>query len=108
MRPILLKIFILLLSCCFFASATETDIGSYHQTFFDDYDTYIPAEHQDFQVADIITAGKQRTTLPPGLPVILFFTHSYSNIFPSCRPQSAGWLSTKKHRLFIQYSSLLI
>jgi len=108
MRPFLLKIFILLLSCCFFTSATETDIGDYHQTFFDDYDTYIPSEHMDFQVADIITDGQQKTTLPPGLPVTFFFIHSHSNTFPHSLPQSVGWFSMRKTRLFLQYSSLLI
>jgi hypothetical protein len=107
MRPILLKIFILLLSCCFFTSATETDIGSYHQTFFDDYDTYIPTEQQDFQVADIME-GRQKTILPPALPAIPFLSFLYSNTFSICLPGSVGWLSMKKTRLFLQYSSLLI
>lgn len=50
MRSQLHKILILILSSCFLISATKADIGSSRQTFFDDYDTYLPADQLDLPV----------------------------------------------------------
>ncbi|MGN6291254.1 MAG: hypothetical protein ACTHMV_00805 [Chitinophagaceae bacterium] len=107
MRSFLLQILFALLSCCFFTSATETDIGSYHQTFFDDYDTYMPTEQQALHLADI-TEAKQKTSVLLWQPVAATFTFSSPITFTSIFPQSADWLAAKKRRLFLYNSSLLI
>lgn len=46
MHSFLLKICFIVMSCGFLIAATETDIGDCHQTFFDEYDTYVPAKQQ--------------------------------------------------------------
>ena len=38
------KILLIAVSLLFFVSATEMDLGECHNTFFDEYDTYIKAE----------------------------------------------------------------
>ena len=38
------KILLIAVSLLFFASATEMDLGVCHNTFFDEYDTYVKAE----------------------------------------------------------------
>lgn len=38
------KILIIVISLSFFISATEMDLGEAHNTFFDDYDTYVKTE----------------------------------------------------------------
>ncbi len=38
------KILFIVISLFFFISATEMDLGEAHNTFFDDYDTYVKAE----------------------------------------------------------------
>ena len=39
------KILFLTISFCFFISATKIDLGETHNTFFDEYDTYVKTEH---------------------------------------------------------------
>lgn len=41
----LTKILFITLSFSFFISATEMDLGNIHNTFFDEYDTYVKTEH---------------------------------------------------------------
>ena len=41
----LYKILFLTISFSFFVSATEMDLGECHNTFFDEYDTYVKTEH---------------------------------------------------------------
>jgi len=107
MRSLLLKILILIISCCFLISATETDIGSSHQTFFDDDDTYLPADQQDLQVNE-----GQIFLQKIGLNLHNFFTtlnypcffdsgyyHSFSNFYQ---------FETGKRKIFLYNSSLLI
>jgi len=50
MRLMLVKFSVLVMTCCFFPAVVELDIGDYHQTFFDDYDTYLPDAQLDFHV----------------------------------------------------------
>lgn len=38
------KILVVIISLSFFISATEMDLGEVHNTFFDEYDTYVKAE----------------------------------------------------------------
>ena len=38
------KILFVVISLSFFISATEMDLGEVHNTFFDEYDTYVKAE----------------------------------------------------------------
>ncbi len=38
------KILFVVISLSFFISATEMDLGEAHNTFFDDYDTYVKTE----------------------------------------------------------------
>ncbi len=40
----LYKILFVLISISFFISATEMDLGECHNTFFDEYDTYVKTE----------------------------------------------------------------
>ena len=42
------KILFLIISFSFFVSATEIDLGESHNTFFDEYDTYVKTEHVFF------------------------------------------------------------
>jgi hypothetical protein len=39
------KILFLTIAFSFFISATEIDLGESHNTFFDEYDTYVKTEH---------------------------------------------------------------
>ena len=41
----LYKILFIVISILFFISATEIDLGESHNTFFDEYDTYVKTEH---------------------------------------------------------------
>lgn len=41
----LYKILLIVISLSFFTSAIELNIGECHQTFFDEYDTYVKTEH---------------------------------------------------------------
>ena len=41
----LYKLLLATLSFAFFLSATETDVGEYHNTFFDQFDTYTKTEN---------------------------------------------------------------
>jgi len=41
----LYKLLFLVISFSFFVSATEMDLGECHNTFFDEYDTYVKTEH---------------------------------------------------------------
>ncbi len=50
------KILFVAVSISFFISATEMDFGKVHNTFFDQYDTYVKAEHVSFE---------QETSLQP-------------------------------------------
>ena len=43
------KILFIIISFSFFISATEIDLGESHNTFFDEYDTYLKAEHDTFE-----------------------------------------------------------
>lgn len=40
------KILFFTITFSFFISATELDFGESHNTFFDEYDTYVRAEHE--------------------------------------------------------------
>lgn len=42
------KIVFILISLSFFISATEMEIGEGHNTFFDEYDTYVQSKEVDF------------------------------------------------------------
>ena len=43
------KILFNIISFSFFISATEIDLGDNHNTFFDEYDTYVKAEQDSFE-----------------------------------------------------------
>jgi len=107
MRSLLLKMLILLVSCCFLTSATETDIGSYQQTFFDDYDTYIPSAQQDIEVPNT-----QAFLQKNGLTLFNQFRdfHCSSSLQRSygCCMAILKNLSPAKRKIFLDNSSLLI
>lgn len=44
MNKVLYKILFISIGISFFISATEMDLGEYHNTFFDEYDTYVKTE----------------------------------------------------------------
>jgi hypothetical protein len=50
------KILFIAISISFFISATEMNFGKIHNTFFDEYDTYVEAEHVSLE---------QETSLQP-------------------------------------------
>lgn len=50
------KILFIAISFSFFVSATEMDLGECHNTFFDEYDTYVKTEHVSL---DHVTAAQQ-------------------------------------------------
>ena len=43
------KILFIIISLSFFISANQIDLGDSHNTFFDEYDTYVKAEHDTFE-----------------------------------------------------------
>lgn len=45
------KILLIVISLSFFISAAEMNLGTCHNTFFDEYDTYIKAEQQSIDHA---------------------------------------------------------
>lgn len=60
MHKWLYKIVFILISFSFFVSATELNIGEVHNTFFDEYDTYVKSEQV---LLDNITIQQQDTYL---------------------------------------------
>ncbi len=48
MHKWLYKILFVVISFSFFVSATEMDLGECHNTFFDEYDTYVKTEQVSF------------------------------------------------------------
>src|ERR1700731_3168104 len=106
MRSTLHKILILLVSCSFFLSATETDIGSYHQTFFDDDDTYIPSAQQDLEVPNnLVFLQKSGLTLLSH-STNFFRPSSLKGSYVSC-PSDCDQ-QTIDRKIFLYNSSLLI
>lgn len=107
MRYLLLKIFILLVGCCFFTSATETDFGGYHQTFFDEYDTYVPAEQQVLGITE-----KQVFLEKTGLPLYnpLITLNALSPLYRKlrCSKVNLGQLLVGERKIFLHNSSFLI
>jgi hypothetical protein len=95
------------MSCCFFISATEIDIGNSHQTFFDDYDTYLPADQQDFQVNEgQVFLQKDGLILPNLFMAVqyqLFLDGGYSYAFSNFQRFLTG-----RRKIFLDNSSLLI
>ena len=65
------KLFLLLISLSFILSATETDVGEVHHTFFDQFDTYIKNE----QVFLDNTFAVQSLDDSP----LVYFTKKYNN-----------------------------
>lgn len=49
----LFKVLLVVISLSFFTSAVELNIGECHQTFFDDYDTYVKTEQVSFDYSTI-------------------------------------------------------
>jgi len=107
MRSLLFKILILIISCSFSISAIEIDIGSSQQTFFDDYDTYLPVDQQDLQVNEgqvfLQKVGLTLDTffIDPGYPPS--FEASYSYSYSNYHQFHLG-----KRKIFLYNSSLLI
>jgi len=107
MRLLLTKILISIVLGCFVPSATETDIGHCHQTFFDDYDTYIASPQQDLETPD-----HQLFLQKTGLPL---FNH-FPDLLPAfpyqggygCFTKISRHLSLQKRKIFLENSSLLI
>ncbi|MDE3183154.1 MAG: hypothetical protein KGM16_07025 [Bacteroidota bacterium] len=60
------KILFVVVSISFFISATEMDFGNAHNTFFDQYDTYVNAEHVSFE---------QETSLQPEHDAYVFINY---------------------------------
>ncbi len=54
MKKWLYKILFLTISFSFFISATEMDLGECHNTFFDEYDTYVKTEQVSVDHAAIL------------------------------------------------------
>jgi hypothetical protein len=107
MHPTLHKILILLVSCSFFLSATETNIGSYHQTFFDADDTYIPSTQEDLQVPNNLVFLQKS-----GLPLLSQYTNfllpsSLKACYLPCLSDCDQPL-TRRRKIFLYNSSLLI
>ena len=106
-RSLLIKILIIIISCCFSISATETDVGCCQQTFFDDYDTYLPPAQQNLQAND----GEiflQKIELNPDN----FFSHlNYNFLFHNsynCSYSNPYKFQIRKLKIFLHNSSLLI
>lgn len=53
------KLLLVAISFSFFISATEVDFGEAHNTFFDEYDTYVKTEQVSFDQVDIQQQQKQ-------------------------------------------------
>ena len=53
------KLLFVAISFSFFISATELDLGEAHNTFFDDYDTYIKTEQISVDHSDVIQQQQQ-------------------------------------------------
>jgi hypothetical protein len=89
----LYKILFVSITFSFFLSATEIDLGKSHNTFFDEYDTYICAEHIAFDNATSLPDYNSNVSALPffinfyGVPVHLFsFIHTrtlYLNHYPA-------------------------
>lgn len=47
------KILLIVISLSFFTSAVELNVGAFHHTFFDEYDTYVKAEQVSFDHATV-------------------------------------------------------
>jgi len=107
MRSSPLKIFILIISCCFFTSATETEIGSCHQTFFDDYDTYIPAE-KVLQQSLAKQVSPQKKVLPLYNQLSTFNGVSFLQSRQYDCKATCHWLSAGTRKIFLYNSVFLI
>ena len=59
MLKYLQKILFIIISFSFFVSATEIDLGECHNTFFDEYDSYLKADQDIF---DCFETAKQEYT----------------------------------------------
>lgn len=47
------KILLIFISLSFFTSAVELNVGAFHHTFFDEYDTYVKAEQVSLDHATV-------------------------------------------------------
>lgn len=78
MHKCLYKILFVIISFSFFISATEMDLGECHNTFFDDYDTYVQSEQISYHSVVSIETDYQTSLHSYG--------HFYSNLLYNNKP----------------------
>ena len=90
------KILFLTTTFCFFVSATEIDLGESHNTFFDEYDTYVKTEHVSL---DQTSAAQQEHDT-------YILLHNFFTCYNALKDKSE---SVKQHStaFYNQYSSKL-
>ena len=90
------KILLIVISLSFFISATEMEFGECHNTFFDEYDTYVKTEQQTVNHASFLEQANYTFAL------IGFVFNFYQEL--QIQPQKAKYSSTDFSN---QYSSKL-
>lgn len=95
------KILFIAISFSFFVSATEMDVGSCHNTFFDEYDTYVKEEQ--VSIDNAATTQHEYDTY--------VFLYNLINHFKALHGQSesikhraASYYNHYSTKLFLRYS----
>lgn len=101
MVKLLYKILFIAISCSFFISATEMNLGECHNTFFDEYDTYVRAEH--------VSIDQTSTSQPqPDTCILLYNSLSCYNALrgnpEGIKHQAASYYNHYPPKLFLRNS----
>ena len=82
------KLLFIAISFSFFISATEMDFGEVHNTFFDEYDTYVKTEQVSIDHADIQQQLQQKLW-----KVVSLFYYYYSPILENRSSHKAAYIA---------------
>lgn len=105
MHKWLYKILFIVISFSFFVSATEMDLGDCHNTFFDEYDTYVQSE----QVVLEHSSTEHKNHDQSLLCGLVIFNHIHPvTSRNSVKPITASFASYHPLRLFLRYSVMRI
>lgn len=101
MAKSLYKILLVTVSISFFISAIELDLGECHNTFFDEYDTYVKAEQVSINYSSTSQQAHDYYTL-----INFLITHytALSRQPSSCNYQYIAYYSHYPPKLFLRNS----
>ncbi len=94
----LYKILFVAISFSFFISATEMNLGACHNTFFDDYDTYVKTEQVSVDHASAIQPEHDSYAL---LYTIINYCKALQNPSVCIKNPSANYYTQQSPKLFL-------